>query len=45
MSSKMHIVLGVGCKTVSSVDISAIRYEVFSVKRVSELDLYVVLAA
>lgn len=37
MSTKMHIVLDLHCKTVSSVDSSAIEYEVFKVEKAGEL--------
>lgn len=42
MSTKMHVILDLHCKTVSSVDTSAIEYEVFKVKKAGEL--YVVSA-
>lgn len=41
-SSKMHIVLDVHCKTIPTVDLSALEYEVFKVKKKDEL--YVVLS-
>ena len=37
MSSKMHIVLDLHCKTISPIDPSTIAYEVFKVKKADEL--------
>lgn len=37
MSTKMHIVLDLHAKTVPTVDLSAIAYEVFKVKKAGEL--------
>lgn len=42
MSSKMHIVLDLRCKTMSPTDISAMVYEVFKVKKTGKMGvLYV----